>query len=66
MSEATSAKLALTIDEARALTGVGRNELYRACNAGELKVARFGRRMLIPTRELENWLHMRAGVVAVG
>ena len=52
-------KLAHTVDEARGLTSIGRNELYRAIHAGEIAVIRVGRRVLIPTAELSDWIARR-------
>jgi excisionase family DNA binding protein len=49
-------RLALSLAEAEEATGVSRFTLRRMTIAGTLKAVRFRRRILIPTRELENLL----------
>jgi excisionase family DNA binding protein len=49
-------RLALSIAEVAERTGVSGYTLRRMTKAGTLRVVRFGRRILIPTRELENLL----------
>lgn len=49
-------RLALSIAEVAERTGVSGYTLRRMTKAGTLKVVRFGRRILIPTKELENLL----------
>jgi excisionase family DNA binding protein len=49
-------RLALSLAEAEESTGVSRCTLRRMTKAGTLRAVRFGRRILIPTRELENLL----------
>ena len=51
----------ITITEAAALLGIGRNQAYQAAARGELPVLRLGRRLLVPTAPLRRML----GVVAV-
>jgi excisionase family DNA binding protein len=50
------ARLALSIAEVAERTGVSGYTLRRMTKAGTLRVVRFGRRILIPTTELENLL----------
>ena len=42
----------LSIDEAAALCGIGRNAAYRAAHRGDLPSLRFGRRIRVPTARL--------------
>ena len=49
-------KLALSIPEACALTGVQKDSLYREINAGRLKTAKVKGRRLIRRKSLEHWL----------
>jgi excisionase family DNA binding protein len=51
-----AAKLLLTLPEAQALTGLGRNTLRAAIDAGELKAAKVGRGFKIKREELERWI----------
>lgn len=55
-----SEPLAVTVNEAARLTAVGRNALYAAINAGELRAVRVGRRIVVPMRALAEWLDQRA------
>lgn len=49
-------KLAVTISEARKLTGIGRNSLFKLVQTGEIRAKRIGKKWLIPVAELERWL----------
>jgi excisionase family DNA binding protein len=51
---------ALSMDEVEETTGVSRYTLRRMIDAGTLKAAFFGRRIVIPTKELENLLRPAA------
>ena len=42
----------LTVPEAAALLGIGRDLAYRAAATGELPTVRIGRRILVPRRQL--------------
>ena len=46
----------LTVEEAAALLGIGRNTAYQAAANGELPVIRIGRRLLIPRAALDRLL----------
>jgi excisionase family DNA binding protein len=46
----------LTVEEAAALLGIGRNSAYQAVARGELPALRLGRRLLIPRAALERRL----------
>jgi excisionase family DNA binding protein len=42
----------LTVEEAAAVLGIGRNNAYQAITSGELPVLRIGRRLLVPRAAL--------------
>lgn len=46
----------LTVEEAAALLGIGRNTAYQAAASGQLPVIRIGRRLLIPRAALDRLL----------
>lgn len=46
----------LTVEEAAAVLGIGRNSAYQAIERGELPVIRIGRRLLVPKNVLERLL----------
>jgi excisionase family DNA binding protein len=48
--------LAISVDEAAALAGVSRSLLYAEMVAGRLAFAKIGKRRLIPTEALLDWL----------
>lgn len=65
MSEST--KIGLTLRQAVDLSGVGRNSLLEAVNAGELPAARIGaaeskrKRFIIRPDDLDLWLRQKSG-----
>ena len=50
-----------TIEEARAILGLGRNATYAAVKRGEIPAVRIGGRWLVPRAELERLLRVRVG-----
>jgi excisionase family DNA binding protein len=44
------------VPEAAEILGIGRGTAFKAANDGELKVLKFGRRMVVPTSELKRML----------
>jgi len=58
-------KLALSIEEAVAASGVGRTMLYQEIRSGSLPTKKVGRRTLILTEDLVAWLHSRPGRMQV-
>lgn len=50
-------QLSLSIEEARAATGLGRTKLYQLINSGELKARKIGKRTIILTKDLEAFLY---------
>ncbi len=49
-------QMSLSIEEARAATGLGRTKLYQLINSGELKARKIGKRTIILKTDLENFL----------
>lgn len=49
-------QLSLTIEEARAATGLGRTKIYEAINSGALRARKLGKRTLILKSDLEAFL----------
>jgi excisionase family DNA binding protein len=49
-------ELAISIAEAARRSGLGRSTVYEAIARGELKVRKAGRRSLILTADLQQWL----------
>jgi excisionase family DNA binding protein len=52
-------KLALSIEEAVAVVGIGRTTLYQEIRSGSLLSKKVGRRTVILTVDLIAWLHSR-------
>ncbi len=50
-------QLSLSIEEARAITGIGRTNLYKAINSGRLKARKFGKRTIILRDDLDAFLN---------
>ena len=50
-------QLSLSIEEARAVTGLGRTKLYQLINSGELKARKIGKRTIILKDDLEAFLN---------
>ncbi len=55
-SDPIGTKRTLTVDEAAAYLGVGRSKFYELVRTKQVPSVRIGRRILIPTRELESFL----------
>jgi len=51
-------KLALSIDEAIAVTGLGRTSIFKAIRTGRLRVRKHGVRTLIMPEDLEAFISM--------
>jgi excisionase family DNA binding protein len=52
----TSEKLTVTVEEAGILLGIGRGLAYEMAKTGRLPVLRFGKRMVVPRRLLDDML----------
>lgn len=50
-------QLAYSIEEASALSGIGRTKIYEAINLNQLKARKFGKRTLILKSDLEEFLN---------
>ena len=48
--------LSLSIEEARAATGLGRTKLYQLINSGELKARKIGKRTILLRDDLDAFL----------
>lgn len=58
-SRAVPPLLCVTPAEAAQQLNIGRTKMYRILKNGEIPSIRVGRKILIPTKELEAWLHRR-------
>ena len=54
-------KLAVSVEEAAAWTGIGRNTLRELISSRKIPVLRIGRKILIRTDTLENFLKLNDG-----
>lgn len=54
-------KPTLTVEEAAAVLGIGRNSAYEAVRRGEIPSIRIGRRIVIPTARLIALVGLDAG-----
>jgi excisionase family DNA binding protein len=50
-------RLSFSIIEAAAMTGLGRDAIYRAINSGHLVARKVGNRTIINRHDLERFLH---------
>ena len=57
----TETKIALTIEEAAAYTGIGRNTMRNLVEWGKLPVLRVGRKVLIKSDILERFMELNEG-----
>jgi excisionase family DNA binding protein len=48
--------LAVTIPQACRLTGLARSSIYREIGAGRIRIAKAGKRTLVPLASLRAWL----------
>jgi excisionase family DNA binding protein len=51
-------KSALRVEEAAHKSTLGRNAIYREIREGRLKIAKVGRRTIIPVAEFNRWLQL--------
>ena len=49
-------KLTITVEEAGKLLGISRALAYEMAHTGKLPVLRFGRRLVVPKKAIENML----------
>jgi excisionase family DNA binding protein len=57
-------RIALSVEEAAEALGVSRDSFERHVMA-ELRLVRIGRRLLVPTRELERWIEREMAIPLV-
>ena len=57
----TETKIVLTIEEAAAYTGIGRNTMRNLVEWGKLPVLRVGRKVLIKSDSLERFMELNEG-----
>lgn len=60
----TTEKLTVTVEEAGKLLGISRALAYEMARTGKLPVIRFGRRLVVPKRAMENMLGQSEKVAA--
>lgn len=53
-------KLTLSVDEAAALSGIGRDKLYELSRRADFPAIHLGRRIRIPREGLEEWIKKAA------
>lgn len=53
-------KLTLSVDEAAALSGIGRDKLYELVRQPDFPALRFGRGIRIPRNLFESWIEREA------
>ena len=56
----TTSKLCMTTDEAAFMLNISKSKLYQLLRDNAIPSVRVGRKILIPTKELEEWLHTQA------
>jgi excisionase family DNA binding protein len=63
MNDQVIPRIAVSIEEASAISGVGRTTLYQALGVGGLPSLKVGRRRLVLVADLQGWLsaHLVAG-----
>ncbi|MGE8450164.1 MAG: helix-turn-helix domain-containing protein [Pseudomonadales bacterium] len=52
-------RLSYTVDEACAVTGLNRNAMYRAMTLGQISTFKVGRRRMVSTRALREFIDAR-------
>jgi excisionase family DNA binding protein len=52
-------KLAYTVKEVRDLVSISRSKIYTAIKEKDLRAVRFGQRILIPAKNLQEWIESR-------
>lgn len=57
-------KLTVSVEAAARMLGISRSTAYRAANAGELPVLRFGRRIRVPVDALSQMCQLNSGGAA--
>jgi excisionase family DNA binding protein len=55
--ERPTERLAVSVEDAAAMAGIGRTTLYAALGSGSLKSLKIGKRRLIKVQALEAWIN---------
>ena len=58
-----SHRLTFSVEETAAILGISRGLAYQMIHEGGIPAVRFGRRLLVPKRALENLLDERAALI---
>jgi len=61
MQVENSTKDTITVEETAKRLGIGRNSAYEATKRGDIPSIRIGRRILVPTKALDNLLASNVG-----
>ena len=64
VERATVTPIALSVTEAAAAVGLSKPMIWAEISSGRLKVRRVGRRVLVPLRAINEWLHATDAEVA--
>ena len=59
-----SNRLTFSVEETAAILGISRGLTYQMIHEGGIPAVRFGKRLLVPKRALENLLDERAALIA--
>ena len=57
MTTKNETKATLTIVEAAAVLGIGKNQAYEAAHRGEIPIIKIGKRLLVPRAAFERMLN---------
>lgn len=55
------ARLCYSVDDAATLMSVGKRSIYREIKSGRLRVAKMGKRTLVPADAISDWLAAATG-----
>lgn len=58
----TNSRIGLTVDEAAAYTGIGRNTLRQLVSWGKIPVLKIGRKMIIRADVIDRFMEINQGV----
>ena len=64
LNETEHACLTLTVPKAAQLLGIGKNSAYELVRAGRLRSVKVGRRLVVPRREVEDFLEREMEMVS--
>ena len=64
MNTTLTQKGALSIDEFRAWSSIGKTRIYKEIKSGRLKITKIGRRTIITLEHAVEWLELNRGEAA--